>query len=64
MHSAVMRKDDETVVFSWITWPDKTTREAGMAKMMTDPRMDPAHNPMPLDGKRMIFGGFVPVVHE
>jgi uncharacterized protein YbaA (DUF1428 family) len=37
-----------------------------MAKMMSpdfaDPRMDPETNPMPFDGKRMIFGGFVPVV--
>jgi uncharacterized protein YbaA (DUF1428 family) len=59
---AVQCKDDEVVVFSWIEWPDKATRDAGMAKMMADPRMDPALNPMPFDGKRMIFGGFVPVV--
>lgn len=63
---AVKAKDDETVVFSWIEWPDKPTRDAAMAKMMdpanTDPRMDPAKNPMPFDGKRMIFGGFEPVV--
>jgi len=25
-------------------------------------RMDPTANPMPFDGKRMIFGGFRPVV--
>jgi uncharacterized protein YbaA (DUF1428 family) len=24
--------------------------------------MDPAKNPMPFDGKRLIFGGFVPLV--
>jgi uncharacterized protein YbaA (DUF1428 family) len=63
---AVQATEDETVVFSWIEWPDKATRDAGMAKMMemasTDPRMDPAKNPMPFDGKRMIFGGFSPVV--
>ena len=63
---AVHAKDDETVVFSWIEWPDKTTRVAGMAKMMSeefkDPRMDPETNPMPFDGKRMIFGGFQTVV--
>jgi uncharacterized protein YbaA (DUF1428 family) len=33
-----------------------------MAKMMADPRFDPKTNPMPFDGKRMIFGGFVPLV--
>ncbi len=59
---AVQATGDETVVFSWIEWPDKATRDAGMAKVMSDPRMDPAINPMPFDGKRMIFGGFVPVV--
>ena len=59
---AVQAQPEETVVFSWIEWPDKATRDAGMKKMMEDPRMDPAHNPMPFDGKRMIYGGFVPVV--
>lgn len=62
---AVEAKDDETVCFSWIEWPDKATHDAAMAKMdeiMKDPRMDPAKNPMPFDGKRMIFGGFLPVV--
>ena len=59
---AVQCKDDEVVVFSWIEWPDKATRDAGMAKIMADPRMDPSVNPMPFDGMRMIFGGFVPVV--
>lgn len=63
---AVQATEEEDVVFSWIEWPDKATRDAGMAKMMSpdfaDPRMDPARNPMPFDGKRMIFGGFAPVV--
>ena len=63
---AVKAKDDESIVFSWIEWPDKSTRDAGMAKMMdpdnTDPRMDPQKNPMPFDGARMIYGGFAPVV--
>jgi uncharacterized protein YbaA (DUF1428 family) len=63
---AVQATDDEDVVFSWIEWPDKANRDAAMAKMMApdnpDPRMDQAKNPMPFDSKRMIFGGFVPVV--
>jgi uncharacterized protein YbaA (DUF1428 family) len=63
---AVQATADEDVVFSWIEWPDKATRDAAMAKMgdlmKTDPRMNPATNPMPFDGKRMIFGGFMPVV--
>ena len=58
---AVQAKQDESVVFSWVEWPDKATRDAGMEKFMKDPRMENAGN-MPFDGKRMIFGGFVPVV--
>jgi uncharacterized protein YbaA (DUF1428 family) len=45
-------------VFSWIVWPDKPTRDAGMQKLMADPRMQQDVNPMPFDGQRMIFGGF------
>jgi uncharacterized protein YbaA (DUF1428 family) len=63
---AVQAGDDETVVFSWIEWPDKETRDAGMKKMMSDDfkdeRMDPEKNPMPFDGKRLIVGGFAPLV--
>jgi uncharacterized protein YbaA (DUF1428 family) len=58
---AVQAKQDESVVFSWVEWPDKATRDAGMAKIMEDPRMAGA-SACPFDGKRMIFGGFVPVV--
>lgn len=62
MHTAVLRKDGGTVVFSWITWPDKATRDAGLQKVFTDPRLQPDSNPMPFDGKRMIFGGFETVL--
>jgi len=58
---AVQAKQDESVVFSWVEWPDKATRDAGMEKFMKDPRMEDASK-CPFDGKRMIFGGFVPVV--
>lgn len=55
---AVKQGDDETVVFSWMTWPSKEARDEGWKKIMEDPRMkmDPAS--MPFDGKRMIYGGF------
>ena len=59
---AVKAKDDETVIFSWIEWPDKATRDKAMPKMMEDPRMQPDQNPMPFDGKRLIYGGFSPIV--
>lgn len=35
-----------------------------MKKMMDDPRMKEMGASMPFDGKRMIFGGFDPVVDE
>ncbi len=59
---AVKKQDDETVIFSWIIWPDKATREKGMAAVMADPRLSPETNPMPFDGKRVIFGGFEAIV--
>lgn len=63
---AVQATEDETVVFSWIEWPDKATRDAAMARMQEmmadDPRFSPEKNPMPFDGRRMIFGGFAPLV--
>lgn len=55
---AVKKEPDETVVFAWVVWPSKAARDAGWEKMMQDPRMAPGANPMPFDGKRMIYGGF------
>jgi uncharacterized protein YbaA (DUF1428 family) len=59
---AVKRQPDETVVFSWIVWPSRQVRDAGMKKFMADPRMQPGVNPMPFDGMRMIYGGFEIIV--
>ena len=71
---AVQATEDETVGFSWIEWPDKARRvDLGfchnvMQRMdelgKTDERFDPAKNPMPFDGKRMIYGGFEPIVEK
>jgi uncharacterized protein YbaA (DUF1428 family) len=59
---AVQRKPDEAVIFSWIVWPSKTVRDDAWKKLMDDPRMSPESNPMPFDGKRMIYGGFQMIV--
>jgi len=59
LHTAVMRKPDETVVFSWITWESKAARDAAWAKLMEDSAMP---QNMPFDGKRLIFGGFETVL--
>jgi uncharacterized protein YbaA (DUF1428 family) len=57
---AVQRKENETVVFSWITWPSRAARDVGMKAAMEDPRLRDAE--MPFDGKRMIYGGFEVIV--
>ena len=57
---AVKCQADETVVFSWIVWPDKPTRDRGMAAVMADPDIP---KQMPFDGQRMIFGGFTVLVN-
>ena len=57
---AVKLKPDETVVFSWIVWPSRAARNAGMKAFMADPRT--AGLTMPFDGARIIFGGFEVIV--
>jgi uncharacterized protein YbaA (DUF1428 family) len=61
---AVKREPNETVVFSWVIWPNRDIRNEGMKKVMEDPRMEPGSTPIPFDGKRMIFGGFEMIVDE
>ncbi|QWC57556.1 DUF1428 family protein [Erythrobacter sp. 3-20A1M] len=60
---AVKAEAGEKIVFSWVTWPDKATADAGEAKMMEDPRME-AFSDMPFDGKRMVYGGFETIVQK
>ena len=57
---AVKAEADEVVLFSWLEWPSKEVRDAGMKRMMEDPRMRDMK--MPFDGQRMIFGGFRPIL--
>ena len=61
---AVKATDDEIVVFSWIEYPSKEVRDAANEKMRSDPRMKPQSDTVPFDGKRMIFGGFLPILDE
>jgi len=55
---AVQATDDEVVVFSWITYENRAHRDAVMARVMADARMNWDKASVPFDGKRMIFGGF------
>jgi uncharacterized protein YbaA (DUF1428 family) len=55
-YMATQAKDGEAIVFSWVVWPDKDTRNAGWGKLMEDPEM--RANKPPFDGQRMFWGGF------
>lgn len=60
---AVQARDDELVLFSWIEWPLREARDQGNPKAMADPRMAAiGPDKVSFDGKRMIFGGFVPLL--
>jgi uncharacterized protein YbaA (DUF1428 family) len=56
---AMRLQPGEAVVFAWTEWPDKATRDKGLAAAMADPRMQVADAGTPVfDGKRLIASGF------
>lgn len=60
---AVKLKPDEIVFFSWITYKSRKHRDSVNKKVMADPRLAKmGPESMPFDGKRMIWGGFKPLV--
>ena len=63
---AVKCEEGEKIVFSWVIWDSKKAADTSHDKMMADPRMAEFGNPdgsdMPFDGKRLIYGGFEPIV--
>jgi len=62
-YRAVKAEEDEVIVFSWVLWPDKATRETANEKVMADMQaMGDEAIKMPFDGKRMIYGGFETLV--
>lgn len=70
-YGAVNAQEGENIVFSWISWPSKEARDAGNAATMADDRFkegafagQPGSMPMPFDGKRMVMGGFVPILDQ
>jgi uncharacterized protein YbaA (DUF1428 family) len=60
---SVQARDGENVIFSFVIWPDKATRDAGWEKIMGMPELMPQGEP-PFDGKRMFWGGFDPLVGD
>jgi len=61
---AVKLEAGESVVFSWILWPDKATADSGMGASMKqlEALMGPDMSKMPFDGMRMMWGGFESIV--
>lgn len=61
-HRAAGAAEGETVVLSYVEWPDKAARDAGMEKVTRDPRMQFLDRPPAFDGRRLIAGAFVPML--
>lgn len=61
---AVKKKDDEVVIFSWIEWPSKEARDAGMKEVEKDPFFQSDEEFTIFDGGRMLIGGFETIVDE
>lgn len=59
---SVKLKPNETVFFSYVVYKSRSHRDAVLKKVMKDPRMQMGMKDMPFDGKRLIYGGFKPVV--
>lgn len=61
---SVKLRANETVVFSYIVYKSRKSRDKVLAKVMKDPRLskDMVPGGMPFDGKRMIYGGFKTIV--
>jgi uncharacterized protein YbaA (DUF1428 family) len=59
---AVNATSGEVIVFSWQEYATKDSANSAYQKMMSDPRMKELKAAMPFDGRRMIYGGFTPIV--
>ena len=64
VRSSSRRTQRETVVMSFVEWPDKATRDAGMERVTSDPRMQLEDLPPTFDGRRLIAAGFKPMLDE
>ncbi len=66
--NTVDAKEDEAIIFGWVIFPSKETRDLANKQVPEDPRMielvAPLTNPDRLifDASRMVYGGFQPVV--
>jgi uncharacterized protein YbaA (DUF1428 family) len=58
---ALEATDDESILFSWIEWPDKRTRDEAWAKVREPEHNDGGPSP-PFEVRRVIYGGFAPIL--
>ena len=59
---AVQAEPGEKIILAWVIWPDRETADIAHKGMFEDPEIA-SMGPMPFDGKRMILGGFEPMLH-
>ena len=65
----VNAKSDEVVIFGWVTFPSKEVRNRANREVPKDPRMTKLIAPLIepgreiFDGKRMVYGGFTPLIN-
>ena len=55
-------KEDEIVIFAWVTFKSRADRDRVNAKVMKDPRLANMPGDMPFDMKRMAYSGFQTIV--
>jgi uncharacterized protein YbaA (DUF1428 family) len=60
-NQAADTKGDELVVFAWIVYPSRESRDTILAQVFADPRLQD-NDEMPFDMKRMAHAGFKPLV--
>lgn len=59
---AVKAEEGEDVVLSWIIWPSKEARDIGNSAAIADPRFEEYDFGDTVAGKRMVLGGFAPIL--
>ncbi|HEU4704389.1 MAG TPA: DUF1428 domain-containing protein [Sphingomicrobium sp.] len=59
-YRAVKAEGDERIVFAFLEWPDKATRDEAWKTIMADESLKP-EGEMPFAGQRMFWGGFEPI---
>jgi len=63
-------KDDEVIVFGWVVFPSKETRDLANEQVPNDSRMSDLVAPLTqstrliFDATRMVYGGFQPIVQS